>query len=155
MPSRSIAPVPDENPYQSPAVIPVEPAPPRSPAANRRRKRILWGLILLLYVVTWVGGWYTHARDMKASAQVAYRLAQERNAEQQRQEPGRELPHYARLLEGGPKTGVNWAVPILPGVLLADSYQVIGPQYARGMVKIVLYYGVGTVVVCELWGWIA
>jgi hypothetical protein len=32
---------------------------------------------------------------------------------------------------------------------------VIGPLHARGTVKIVLYYGIGTVVLCELWGWIA
>lgn len=120
---------------------------------KQRRKRLVWGLVLLLYVVTWVGGWYTHARELEASAQARYRLMQERNADLQALEP--DAPIYARLREGGPATGVKWAVPLLPGVLLADSYVVLAPLSGRGTVKLLLYYGGGTVVVCELWGWIS
>lgn len=66
-----------------------------------------------------------------------------------------DLPIYLQLREEGPTTGVNWCIPLLPGVLLADSYEVLGPLHGRGMAKIVFYYGVGSVVICELWGWIS
>jgi len=138
---------PDGNPYQSPAL--------RPPALKRQRKRLCWGLVLILYIITWAGGWLTHARDLTSSAWAKYRLVEGRNAEEQRLWPGGEAPIYDRLREGGPATGVNWAVPLLPGILLADSYEVLGPLIGRGSTKLVLYYGCGTVVVCELWGWVA
>jgi hypothetical protein len=68
---------------------------------------------------------------------------------------GGELPIYARLREGGPEAGVNWAVPLLPGVLLADSSEVFGPLNGHGGAKVLLYYAGGTIVVCELWGWLS
>ena len=52
-------------------------------------------------------------------------------------------------------TGVNWCIPLLPGILLADSYEVLSPLNARGTAKLVLYYGLASVVICELWGWIS
>ena len=80
-------------------------------------------------------------------------------------------PTTIDLREGGPATGVKWCVPLLPGVLLAtgvkwcvpllpgvllvDSYSVISPSSGSGGVKVVVYYGTGAVVVCELWGWLA
>jgi hypothetical protein len=122
----------------------------------KRHRRTLWVVLLLLYAATWVGGWITHARDLEASAWAKYRRAQERNAEWLADEPaGSEVPISLRLFEGGPATGVNWCIPILPGVLIADSYEVLGPLNGRGMVKIVVYYGPHSVVVCELFGWIS
>ena len=122
----------------------------------KTRRRLFWLVFLLLYVATWVGGWITHARDLQASAQVWYQRAKERNREWMSDEPaGGEPPIYLQLREGGPATGVNWCIPLLPGVLLADSYYVLGPLNGRGMVKIVFYYGAGSVVICDLWGWIA
>jgi hypothetical protein len=119
----------------------------------KRRKRLLW-LLILLYAVTWVGGWITYVRDVDASTWASYRNAQKRNTEWQAAEPpGAEVPIYLELREGGPAAGVDWCLPVFPGVLLADSYQVLGPLNGRGGAKLVLYYGTGTVVVCELWGW--
>jgi hypothetical protein len=37
--------------------------------------------------------------------------------------------------------GVSWCVPILPGVLLANSHYVVGPLYGKGGYKLVFYYG--------------
>jgi hypothetical protein len=123
--------------------------------SKRWRKWLLRGVVVLLYLVTWVGGWHTHARELEDSAQARYRLVQERNAERQAHEPDARVPLWDRLREGGPATGVEWAVPLLPGVLLADSSEVLGPLNGRGTVKLLLYYGHGTAVVCELWGWIS
>jgi len=110
---------------------------------------MLWLFILLLYAVTWVGGWITHAGDLESSARARYQEWQSQGpADSQKQ-------YYIELREGGPDTGVNWCIPLLPGVLLADSYEVLGPLAARGTAKIVVYYGFGSFEVCELWGWIA
>jgi len=54
----------------------------------------------------------------------------------------------------GPASDVNWCLPLLPGVLLADSAYFIGPIYAKRTTKIVVYYGVGSFTALELWGWI-
>jgi hypothetical protein len=56
--------------------------------------------------------------------------------------------------EKGPIFGVDWCVPLLPGVLLADSYYSVGPLYARGGVKIVVWYGVGSLEGPLIWGWL-
>jgi hypothetical protein len=116
----------------------------------------LWLTVVLLYAATWLGGRSSHARDLETAAWAKHRRAQERNAEELAQEPpGSEVPVYLRLREGGPVTSLNWCIPLLPGVLLVDSDEVIGPLYGRGGVKIVLYYGTGSWVVCHLYGWIA
>jgi hypothetical protein len=122
----------------------------------KRHRRALWLVLFLLYAATWVGGWITHARDLETSAWAKYGRAQQRKAEWLADAPaGSEVPIYHQVFEGGPATGVNWVVPLLPGVLLADSYEVVGPLNGRGTVKIVLYYGTGSVVLCELYGWIS
>jgi hypothetical protein len=122
----------------------------------KRRKTILWLVVVLLYGITWIGGCVTHARDLQASTWAKYRAAQEINAEWRALDPaGSNDASYLKLREDGPITGVNWCVPLLPGILLADSYYVVGPLYGRGMAKVVFYYGVGSMVICDLWGWIA
>ena len=45
---------------------------------------------------------------------------------------------------GGPTSHVYWCFPLLPGVLLVDSDYCVGPMYAGGGVKVVLYYGIGS-----------
>ena len=103
-----------------------------------------------------MGGWVTLVSNLKAAAQARYRVAQKRNAEWlEHQKAGTELPIFLQLREGGPATGVNWCVPILPCVFLADSYEVLGPLSGTGTIKIVFYYGVGSAVICELCGWIS
>jgi hypothetical protein len=112
---------------------------------------MLWLFILLLYAVTWVGGWITHARDLESSAWAGFQRGQELNAERQ----AHGLADHIELREGGPNTGVNWCIPLLPGVLLVDSYYELGPLAARDTGKIVIYYGIGSFEVCDLWGWYA
>lgn len=63
------------------------------------------------------------------------------------------LPPIYRLRAGGPKSAVAWCFPILPGVLLAKSSYNVGPLYAQGGQKIVIYYGVGSFTLLELVGW--
>jgi hypothetical protein len=56
------------------------------------------------------------------------------------------FPFYPyKLSAHDPTSKVNWCIPVLPGVLLADSSISQGPLSAEGGVKIVIYYGVGSV----------
>jgi hypothetical protein len=54
----------------------------------------------------------------------------------------------------GPITHVDWCFPLLPGILVSDSSYVVGPLYGKGGVKVVLYYGIGSVELL-MWGWIS
>jgi hypothetical protein len=126
-------------------------------AAGRRRRLIFWLSILVLYVITWIGGVADHARELDADTRARYRRAADGEEAEwafQRAMHGGGKTFSSALRPGGPISGVNWSVPILPGVLLVDSYYSLGPNYSQGHAKIVLYYGLGTVTVCKLWGWL-
>ncbi len=121
------------------------------------RRKII-GILVLLYAVTWVGGWITHAIEIKANAQRMYTDAQERDREMAELYRNKGLGTYDasdHLSKNGPHAGVSWCVPILPGILLLDSWYVIGPLWGKGGVKLVLYYGLGTKELVCLWGWIS
>ncbi len=119
-------------------------------------KKRVRAIVVSAYLVTWIGGWYSHVCEMSGVARRLYTRAEANNAqliEWERQ--GHEKTRPIELLPGGPKSVVNWCVPILPGVLLADSHYVVGPVFAKGSTKIVFYYGVGSSTFLELWGWIS
>jgi hypothetical protein len=119
----------------------------------RKRKRLLIGI--LLYAITWVGGWISHSQAIKAEAERRWRNAQLRKERDYAEllKRGEELPIYAQVHAEGPFSRVVWCVPVLPGVLLADSDYVVGPLNAEGGVKLVLWYGFGSTEVCTLLGW--
>ena len=116
------------------------------------RKKSIVTLIVILYLGTWVGGWIQHSNDLEANSWAHYRAAEQRNAERieyakaRGSEPHlmRLEPYLMRLHEGGPITRVNWCIPILPGVLLANSDSSPGPLGGYGGEKIVLYYIIGS-----------
>jgi len=114
-------------------------------------------IIVALYAVTWIGGWAMHDHEVKALAQRLYDDANQHNREieQAFRAEGVEGDWGITLREGGPAANVNWCIPILPGVLIADSYYVIAPLWGQGGVKVVVYYGFGTITILELWGWIS
>jgi hypothetical protein len=121
-----------------------------------KRKWFLSCILILLYAVTWVGGWVSYTRQLKNRTESAYRSVQHENEV----EAASALrigykPFLNKLHPDGPKSAVNWCAPLLPGVLLADSYESIGPMYGQGGWYIVLYTGFGTTRVCMLWGWLA
>jgi hypothetical protein len=45
---------------------------------------------------------------------------------------------------------VDWCFPVLPGLLVADSGYTIGPKHADDGIKIVLFYGIGSVEIVRL-----
>jgi len=115
-----------------------------------KRKKLIACILVPLYLGTWIGGWISHAHDLRGRAEIDYRWFERRNLE--RQADGLDY-HPIRLNPDGPSSSVNWCIPVLPGVLLVDSEISSGPMAARGGVKIVLYYGVGSMELCTLVGW--
>ena len=117
---------------------------------SRRKKLLIVGA--LLYAVTWVGGWRAHAREVAEEAKRRYGQAVAQN-NKIAGGPSIDAGLEIELSVDGPRSGVDWCVPLLPGVLLADSYYVVGPLYGEGQTKLVLYYGFGSWTLFELWGW--
>lgn len=124
----------------------------------RFRRRTRNSLILLAsYLITWAGGWRAHSREMASRATHLYQRVEVEKArflEWQRQGlVAADEVYSTELLPGGPTSLVNWCLPILPAVLLADSEYEVGPHYGRGSAKIVFYFGAGSVTLLDLWGW--
>jgi hypothetical protein len=112
-------------------------------------------VLAVLYAVTWIGGWIFHARDLASWAQERYDTQSKRNKDQTVDAFARgEKPFLVELREGGPGTRVNWCLLLAPGLVMADSYYVLGPLSARGSFKLVFFYGFGSVIVCQWGGWI-
>jgi hypothetical protein len=122
-----------------------------------RRRPWLTGSLLLLYVATWVGGWVSHSRELKAQTEAHYRVAQEREQEyaSAARAQGSQVPIHARTHPGGPTSAVVWCLPVLPGVLLAYSCYSVGPLHAGGYLQLVLWYGAGSAKLGEVVWWIA
>jgi hypothetical protein len=100
-------------------------------------------VLVALYLVTWVGGWISHNHEMEQRAQLAYDglASRYKNSDS----PLKKL----YLFDDGPRSGVNWCVPLLPGVLLADSHFLTGGLSGNYCYRIVIYYGFGSFVLCE------
>src|SRR5262245_47726812 len=121
-----------------------------------RRKVILLAVLLLLYAVTWVGGWHSHSRQLRDETEATYLTCKQHNREVKLfSEHTGMPPPLVKMHEGGPVSRVSWCLPVLPGVLLAQSDHSIGPLLGRGGVKVILWYGVGSTELCMLGGWIA
>jgi hypothetical protein len=121
---------------------------------TRKKTVALLAVYLVLYFATWVGGWSSHARDLKHRAESGYRLMlQNRRDEEEVAVPTvRNNPHFNGHYMY-PQYGVQWCVPVVPGVLLANSYDFTPDCGGSGGVKVVLYYGFGSQELWRLWGW--
>lgn len=121
-----------------------------------KRRWLIAGLVLMLYLLTWVGGPSSHRREIESRAQQYWEngAAKNRQMQQFASEHGQ---HYEpiELLPGGPRAWVNRCFPVLPGVLLADSGYQVGRLWGKGGWKIVVFYGFGSVELVTLGGWIS
>lgn len=109
-----------------------------------------------LYVITWIGGYYSHSASLKRQTQILYDNAKKADAEKAAfaAKEGT-APPRAQAYEDGPRSVVNWCFPVFPGVLVADSAYRVGPLYGRGGFKIVIFYGFGSWAIGPFWGWIS
>lgn len=79
-----------------------------------------------------------HAAEIKARARRMYSDAQKRDegmAEPYQKEGLGTYDTSDHLGKKGPSAGVCWYVPVLPGILLADPWYVIGPLWGKGGLK--------------------
>lgn len=123
------------------------------------KKTIIACTIILLYFWTWFSGKAYHEKEVSDSAQISYKKAikihdklKEVSREYSQKEPE---DIYEIIHKEGSSSGVEWCFPIFPGVLIADSYKIIGPLWGSGGIKIVLFYGFGTKEVLTINGWIS
>ncbi len=124
----------------------------------KRKRLYAWTVIILLYIVTWVGGWLSHRQYMRERVKAAYVRTERRNQEMEaeyRKAGMKEEDFYInpQLFKDGPESGVDWCFPLLPGLLLAESHRSIGPLARGGDTKVILYYGFGSVVLCSWISW--
>jgi hypothetical protein len=121
-----------------------------------RRRTWLIIVVVFFYMLTWVFGVTEHTRELNTRAQRLWIDADGSNREMAlfAADKGLEFDPI-ELRSTGPRTAVNWSVPILPGVLLVDSEYVVGPLYGKGGVKVVVYYGFGSAELVTLVGWIS
>jgi hypothetical protein len=121
-----------------------------------KRKRIFWigAGIALLYLLTWIGGPASHEKELASRALRFWNQGSECDAELSKwaKEKGEPLPE-PRILSDGPRSRVNWCVPVLPCILLADSSYTIGSLWGEGGVKLVFYCGLFSVEIVTLDGW--
>jgi hypothetical protein len=109
-----------------------------------RKLRRWLAVILLLYLIAWVGGWITHALTWQAQLQATWRSNKryhEKKEELARQWGSEEYlqivkeDRAARLWPDGPIASVDWCLPLLPGVLLSSTHAEVGPLAGGGNVQ--------------------
>lgn len=130
-----------------------------APAVSRRTRTTWTAAVVMVmgaYAGTWRGGRPAHERQLARDADRLYLHSQAREQALARDlEQGGRHPLERMTRDGGPKTGVDWCQPILPGVLVADSYYIIGPLHGRGGINLIVYYGFGCVQIGPIFGWIS
>ena|ERR1035437_4522193 len=109
-------------------------------------------ILAALYAATWIGAALVYPRDMARRAHEEYAIAL---AAQQKLavEVGR--PVRPAAFPEGPRTEFRWCVPIAPALLLVSSDYQIGPRWGHGGIRLVLFYGIGTVETGPLVGWVS
>ncbi len=107
-------------------------------------------IVCALYAATWIGGLLVYPRDMALRAEEEHATASA--IDRRRISESKSVP---AAFPDGPKTTLRWSVPIAPGLLLVSSDYVIGPLWGHGGIRLVVFYGVGTVETGPLIGWIS
>lgn len=114
-----------------------------SGARLTRRRRFWVIIVVLLYAVTWVGGYCSYSRKLQASTVAACQEAAADNKQRTEMAEAEGFPlRLIELHQRGPTSSV-WCVPLLPCVLWADWSYDVAKGYGAGGGALVFYYGVG------------
>ncbi len=106
-----------------------------------------------LYAVTWVVTSVIYPRDMQRRAHEEYSQAKIAEVEWAKK---RLMPASGpTLFPEGPRVDLRWCVPLFPAVTLVSSDYYIGPLCSHGAIRIVLFYGFGTVESVSFVTWIS
>ena len=108
------------------------------------RGKSIAAAVIASYAFTWIGGYLSHRHELAIQAAKDYAYVQKVN---------RERGAGITLNEDGPSTGIIWCVPVLPGILIAESYSFLGPLTGGVSTKTVVYYGFGSFVLAAGGGW--
>lgn len=113
--------------------------------------------VVAIYAITWVGGHVSHSKKVESHALATYEAAKKKNDEMSAFAQREGLADYEpiQLRQGGPKSDVKWSFPLLPGILVVNSYYVIAPLWAEGGTKLIVCYGTSSAVICKLSKWVS
>jgi hypothetical protein len=122
-----------------------------------KRKRNFWIVCIILYLFTGIGGWYSHKKELASRSQYFWNEAAKHDemAKKQAELQGIHDPPLINRISSGPSMQVKWCFPILPGFLITNSSYQIAPLWGEGGVKLVFYYGFGSVEMVTLVGWMS
>jgi hypothetical protein len=117
---------------------------------NMKTKTIIsYIIIAVLYAWTWYGGYHIHSKDLASEANETYSsiVKEHQKKKEEYDSVGLEYSYdiYTEVYKNGPKIGINWCFPIIPGIFIADSYYSIGPSSSVGGRKVILFYGIGAI----------
>lgn len=119
----------------------------------RLRSLLMVMLLVALYLATWIGGAQSHRQALRARAQECSDRGVTWNVERGRQAAAGGRTYVpSRFRKGGPSAEVAWSFPAFPGILMVNSSCHVTPLWGEGGVKLVLYYGVGSVELLTLSG---
>ncbi len=113
--------------------------------------------VLILYAVTGINGTRYHQQANRSEAQWKYdrtqRKLDENMSSMSPEERAIYLQNQTALYAFGPEAWVDYSFPVLPGVLLIRSGYQIGALNGGGGDKLLLYYGLGALCICEFNTW--
>ena len=117
---------------------------------------VLVAVTLASYAFTWVGGVYSHERTLRNYAQGQRQewIDRYQSGHASALPKGREVLPMKVYYEK-PRAGIDWAFPILPGLLVTQSWYVVGPLWGEGRIRLMFFYGSGTFDLFSVMRWIS
>lgn len=118
---------------------------------NTKKKSLV--LLVVLYALTWSGGWFTFVRDTKELSDQDYSayVKWQQNTNEYRHARGLG-PDEINYREKGPHPWVKWCAPVFPGVLIAQ-WGIYDGTWESGATSVVVYWGFGTKKVLNFSAW--
>ena len=128
--------------------------------AGRKMKRSSKKVLVVatvIYLVTWIGGLIVYPRDMarRAQEQHSYALDAQRKLAERSEDMRKFVAEHPAASPAGPTTEFHWCFPLLPAVLVVYSDYNIGPLNGNGGLRLVLYFGTGTIETPAFIGWVS
>lgn len=123
------------------------------------RKKVVIGIIFAGYAGTWILAPPKVRAYLKDDALARYERARihEKKQKDEFVKHGiiTESEYRSNILKNGPRSGLDWAVPVAPCFLLTHDYYVIGPLWGAGHSSLYFYYGSNVIRIGKLRTWIS
>ena len=109
-------------------------------------------IVVGLYLVTWVGGTFSHWLTIRRDALKSWESI--RQHETKLVAEGMLIPEWERAFAYGPQYWISYSVPLLPGLLLVSSSIDCGGRFGGGEQFLLFYYGFDSMVVARRTTWV-